>query len=175
MSRYALTSRPSSANSIGSKNPGPRARPSHASTRARGLGRCGAFGLSVVGQQLPPDLDVPVLHLRQSRIDIALVRVALRRSKHAIEERGVRLVLPVVGKRLQVGRRPRPRGGLQSLGHAEESKGPGLGIRARYWGPPARCGGRSPNRPQACRGDAMRRPPSTHRMHRSSTSANSRT
>ena len=76
---------------------------------------------------------------------------------------------------MEVGRRPRPRGGLQSLGHAEESEGQGLEIGlvigcARH--DPADGG---PNRPQACGGDAMRRLVFPRRMHRSSTSANSRT
>ena len=52
--------------------------------------------MSVLGEQVGPDYDVPIFDVRQTRIDVFLLRVGLRRGEKAIEIRGVRFILPMV-------------------------------------------------------------------------------
>jgi hypothetical protein len=60
-------------------------------------------GASVPRQELRPDLYVPVLDACQAGVDVASLCIAFRGSKDAIEESGVRLVLPVVLEVVKVG------------------------------------------------------------------------
>ena len=58
----------------------------------------------VLCQQVLPDLDVLVLDLGQPEVQRLLVRVVFSRCQHAIQERGIGLVLPVVLEGVQIRR-----------------------------------------------------------------------
>jgi hypothetical protein len=48
------------------------------------------------GQEVGPDYDVPVFDVRQSRVNVLLFRIRLRRGEKAIEIGRVGFILPVV-------------------------------------------------------------------------------
>ena len=80
----------------------------------------------MLGKQVAPDYDVPVLDVGQARIDILLIRVGLSGSEQAVEIRRVRLILPMVLERVYVDLpdiRPLP-GGLERRGHDSISPEP---------------------------------------------------
>jgi hypothetical protein len=58
--------------------------------------------MSMLCQETGPDHDVPVLDVRQSRVDVFLFRVGLRRGEDPIEIGGVRFILPMVLERVNV-------------------------------------------------------------------------
>src|SRR5438105_2088683 len=72
----------------------------------------GPNGTAVLGEQLRPDLDMTVLHLRQTTIEILLLRVRFGVGEQTVEVRSIRLVLPMVLERVQV----RSRRGLAMRG-----------------------------------------------------------
>ena len=47
-------------------------------------------------EKIAPDYNVPVFHLRKTRVNVLLVRVGFRLSENAIQKRCVSFVLPVV-------------------------------------------------------------------------------
>ena len=70
-----------------------------AAARAESLGRAPA-----IGEQLSPDLEMPVLDDREPQVDVALCRIGFRLREDAVQKCGVRLVLPVVLECVEVRR-----------------------------------------------------------------------
>ena len=56
----------------------------------------------MVGEQLRPNLDVPILHFGEAPKQILLLDVGLRVSEKTIEVRCVCFVLPMVLERVQI-------------------------------------------------------------------------
>jgi hypothetical protein len=61
--------------------------------------------LAMLAEQGAPDLDVSVFNLGEPLVDIALGLIGLGGRQDAVQERRVGLVLPVVLKCVQIGRR----------------------------------------------------------------------
>ena len=55
-------------------------------------------------QQIPPDPGVALLDVGEARIEVALARILLGRAQEPVEVRRLRLVLPVMGKGVEVWR-----------------------------------------------------------------------
>jgi hypothetical protein len=58
--------------------------------------------MSVLGEQVAPDYNMPVLDIGETRIDVFFLRIGLGRREQAVEVRRVRLVLPVMLERVYV-------------------------------------------------------------------------
>lgn len=61
--------------------------------------------MTVLRHEVTPYNDVPFLDVGKARVDVLLVRVGLGFREDAVEVRGVRLVLPVMLERVEVGGR----------------------------------------------------------------------
>jgi hypothetical protein len=70
-------------------------------------------------EQRRPDLQMPILDLREPPIHVLLRGIGLRLREHAIEEGGVGLVLPVMLERVEIGSTARS-AGCGGGGHGEE-------------------------------------------------------
>jgi len=61
------------------------------------------YTTAVLGQEIGPNLNVPVLDLSQPEIEGLLLRVLLFRGEYAVQKGGIRLVLPMMLEGVEVG------------------------------------------------------------------------
>ena len=98
--------------------------------------------VTVLGEQLRPDLDVAVLHRGEATVDVLLLRVGLDVRQGAIQERRIGLVLPVMLESMEVrlrcgshaGKYADPRKWVEGMSHPTELGSRTGGNRQR---PPA--------------------------------------